>query len=53
MIQPGIFGNGNMYDPLNLGIKIDESFTQSNFDEEPSYDFDSHRFDSDPNPTLG
>lgn len=52
MIQPGIFGNGNMYDPLNLGIKIDETFTQSNFDEEPSYDFDSPRFDSDPNPTL-
>ena len=52
MARPGIFGNGNIYDPLNLGIEIDKSYISSNFDEEPSYDFDSPRFDSDPNPTL-
>ena len=52
MIQPGVFGNGNIYDPLNLGIEIDEYYTQSDFDEEPSYGFDSPRFDSEPNPIL-
>ena len=51
LIEPGIYGNGNLYDPLNLGINVEYNY-EDEFKEESMYGYPSPRYDDSKNPTL-